>query len=90
MEVLLDMELQRLESASRMGGEVSSSVFVTLGFPRQLKGSCRVALPQSAYVSVFARLRVRLPTSSISVFVCLCGRATVVCTLTVCAVFHAV
>ena len=49
----------------------------------------RVCLSSSSYVSVFARLRVRLPTSSISVFVCLRGSATVVCTLTVCAVFHA-
>ena len=31
----------------------------------------RVCLSSSSYVSVFARLRVRLPTSSISVFVCL-------------------
>ena len=37
------------------------------------------------------RLRFRLPTlASVSVFVCLCGSATVVCTLTVCAVFHAI
>ena len=60
--VLLDLGLQRLlhppwalESVSRMGGEVSSSVFVTLGY-RQLKGSTRFARPQSASVFVFITL----------------------------------
>ena len=36
-------------SESHMGGEVSSCVFVTLGY-RQLKGSCRFAPPQSESV----------------------------------------
>ena len=80
--VLLDMGLQRLlhlpwalESASHMGGGQG----------------IKFRLCQSASVFVFVCLRLRLPTSSyISVFVCLCDSATVVCALTVCAIFHAV
>ena len=49
----------------------------------------------SSYVSGFVYLRLRPPTptptsSSSSVVVCLCGSVTVICMLTVCAVFHAV
>ena len=51
----------------------------------------RVRLSSSSYVFIFVYLRIRPPTSSSSsVFICLCGGATVVCTLTVCAVFQAV
>ena len=125
----LDLGLQRLlhpswalESVSRMGGEVSSSVFVTLGC-HQLNGSCCFAWPQSVSVFVFVCLHLHLPpSSSACIFVCLwchlslssfvsvvvpssCSRgyrlcircstaegleAMVVCTLIVCAVFHAV
>ena len=76
----LDLGLHRLlhpskarESGVRMRGEVSSSVFVTLGC-RQLYGSCHFARPQSlsssSFVCIFARLRLRLsPSLSISVAV---------------------
>ena len=60
----LDLGLQRLlhpswawESASRMGGEVLSLVFVTLGC-RQLLGSCHFARSQSESV-FFVDLRLR-------------------------------
>ena len=85
---------RQLKRSYRFAPPQSASVF--LG-SRQLKESCStpecvcLRLRVSSSTFVFVRLRFSLPTSSsISVFVCLCGSATVVCTLTVCAVFHAV
>ena len=71
-----DLELQRLlhppwalESVNRMGGDVSSSVFVTLGWS-SAERELPLRLTQSASVFFFVCFRLRLPPiSSISVFV---------------------
>ena len=72
-----------LKGSCRFAPPQSASVFLFL--------CLRLHLPPSSSAYVFAHLCFRLPRSSCSsVVVCLRGSATVVCMLTVCAVFHAV